>query len=183
APNNWNPSVPQVYEGIFTGVPFNGGLNAATVAGNYSSVGNPYPSAIDADDFILANPGVSTLYFWNNNHNAGNNYAVCSLGNCVAAAGGGNTPNGIIAAGQGFVILTNDPSVNFDNSMRISQSAFFFKTDETEKHRFWLNLSGEEDPGYNQILISYMSGATNGIDNQLEGKLFGYEGSALYSLI
>src|SRR5690606_13932280 len=36
---------------------------------------------------------------------------------------------------------------------------------------------------YNQILISYKTGATNAIDPQLDAKLFGYDGSALYNLI
>ncbi len=183
SPNNFNSSVPAVYEGIFTGIPFNGDLSVATVAGNYTSIGNPYPSNIHADDFISANPGISTLYFWNNNHSAGNNYATCTLGNCVAAAGGGSIPDGIISVGQGFIVTTSDVSVNFDNSMRTNDDADFFKVDQTERHRFWLNLNGDESQAYNQILVSYMDGATNGIDNQMDGRLFGYEGSALYNLI
>src|SRR5690606_38657263 len=132
---------------------------------------------------ITANPGISTLYFWNNNHSAGNNYAACSLGNCVAAAGGGNTPNGIISAGQGFIVATNGNAVNFNNSMRTDASAYFFKVDESENHRIRLNLNGHEQENYNQILISYKTGATNAIDPQLDAKLFGYDGSALYNLI
>jgi len=183
SPNNFDTTVPTVYNGTFTGVPFNSGLNVTTVANDYTSIGNPYPSNIDADDFISSNPEVSTLYFWNNNHSAGNSYATCTYGNCVAAAGGGNTPNGFISTGQGFIVATTGTSVNFDNSMRTENNATFIKTYDTERHRFWLNLNGENEERYNQMLVSYMDGATNGIDNQIDGKLFGYEGSAIYSLI
>jgi len=183
SPNNFNSTVPAVYNGIFTGVPFNGSLTVPTAAENYTSIGNPYPSNIDADAFIDANPEISTLYFWNNNYSAGNNYATCTWGNCVAAAGGGSIPNGIISTGQGFIVATSGASVNFDNSMRTNDNSNFFKVDETEKHRFWLNLNDDENHGYNQILVSYMTGATNGIDNQMDGRLFGYEGSAIYNLI
>ena len=183
SPNNFDSTVPAVYEGIFTGVPFNGDLSVPTVANNYTSIGNPYPSNIEAYYFIYTNPEVSTLYFWNNNHDAGNNYATCTLGNCVAASGGGNLPNGIISAGQGFIVATSGTSVNFNNLMRTDDTAVFSKTDETEKHRFWLNLNDDESNGYNQILVSYMDEATNGIDNRIDAPLFGYEGSALYNLI
>jgi|GEM_PF-1508566 len=183
SPNNFDAVTPAVYNGLFTGVPFNGDLSVATVAGSYTSVGNPYPSSIDANDFISSNPEISTLYFWNNNYSAGNNYATCVLNNCVAAAGGGNIPNGVISIGQGFIVATSGASVNFHNSMRTNDNANFFKVEEAERHRFWLNLNDDENHGYNQILISYMTEATNGIDDQVDGKLFGYEGSALYNWI
>ncbi len=183
APNNWTPDTPVSYNGVFTGVPFNGNLSVGTHMDNYTSVGNPYPSNINTNNFISANPGISTLYFWNNNHSAGNNYATCVFNNCVAATGGGNIPDGIITVGQGFIVYTTSNSVNFSNDMRINNAGAFFKTDETEIHRIWLNLSDDQDQGYNQILVGYMTGATNSIDNQIDGKLFGYEGSALYNII
>ena len=66
--------------------------------------------------------------------------------------------------------------------MRVNDSGIFFKVDELESHRFWLNLDGEQER-FNQILVGYVSGATHEIDGQIDGKLFGYEGSALFSLI
>lgn len=56
--------------GIFVGVP-NNGNQSITVAGGETSnlIGNPYPSAIDADTFLSANAAAidGTLYFWTHN--------------------------------------------------------------------------------------------------------------------
>ena len=46
----------------------------------------------------------------------------------------------------------------------------------------WLNLS-DSAINYNQILVGYMSNATMGADHQIDAKLFGYSGNAIYSLI
>src|SRR5690606_34040890 len=51
-----------------------------------------------------------------------------------------------------------------------------------EKHRFWLNLS-EENNVFNQMLVSYNGESTNGEDFGIDAKMFDYSGSALYSLI
>src|SRR5690606_32441792 len=66
SPNDSDADVPSVYSGEFIGVPFSGDLSVATVPDNYTSVGNPYPSNIDADLLFSMNPGLNTLYFWNN---------------------------------------------------------------------------------------------------------------------
>src|SRR5690606_13233375 len=146
APNNWSATEPEPYIGVFTGVPNNGNIVAATYTGNYTSIGNPYPSNITLDEFFTVNPGINAVYFWNNNHSAGNNYAACTNGiGCVAAAGGGNTPGGIITPGQGFIVHTDHSSVTFTNEMRTGDNGTFFKVDELESHRFWLNLNGENE--------------------------------------
>ena len=184
APNNWSATTAEPYIGTFTGVPNNGNINATTHVGNFTSIGNPYPSNITVNALYAANTGINTLYLWNNNYSSGNNYATCTNGvGCAAATGGGNTPNGVITVGQGFIVHTDDASVAFNNSMRVNSNGIFFKVDELESHRFWLNLNGEEEEKFNQILIGYVSEATNGVDNQIDGKMFNYEGSALYSLV
>src|SRR5690606_3962718 len=147
APNNWDESTPTAFPGSFVGTPNNGAINIAAFAGNYTSVGNPYPSNIDADIMMNVNSGISSFYFWVNTdlvneEYVGNNYAVYTeLGG--TSADEGSTPSGIIAVGQGFIVETSDASVNFDNSMRTSDATDFFKVDDVEKHRFWLNLYNE----------------------------------------
>lgn len=184
SPNNFSSTDEVPYTGVFTGVPNNGNVNVATHANNYTSIGNPYPSNISINTLYAANTGINTLYLWNNNYSSGNNYATCTNGmGCTAATGGGNTPNGVITVGQGFIVHTDDASVAFNNSMRVGSNGIFFKVDELESHRFWLNLNGEEEEKFNQILIGYVSEATNGVDNQIDGKMFNYSGSALYSLV
>src|SRR5690606_26506327 len=67
-------------------------------------------------------------------------------------------------------------------AMRLTSSGMFFRQMESDIHRYWLNLSIEET-ALNQILIGYMEGATYGVDNQIDGVMFGYEGNAIYSII
>lgn len=184
APNNYHATNEVVYEGAFTGIPNNGNIGVATHPMQYNSIGNPYPSNIDADLLFSGNPGIGALYFWNNTGVPGSNYSTCTVGNCVAANGGVNSvePNGIITVGQGFIVETMNNSVNFTNSMRVPNAGIFSKND-SEKHRIWLNLNNEENQGLNQILVGYISGATNNIDHQIDGKLFETSTSALYNII
>ena len=51
---------------VFTGKPNNGTISTPITIGNDALLGNPYPSAIDANEFILDNlSSISgTLYFW-----------------------------------------------------------------------------------------------------------------------
>src|SRR5690606_31379720 len=92
-------------------------------------------------------------------------------------------PTGIVSAGQGFIVSNNDSSVTFNNEMRTSAPTEFFRIDELEKHRFWLNLSDENNQGLSQILIGYIENATNGFDRQMDAHQFGYEGPSIYSLL
>src|SRR5690606_8217386 len=93
SPNNFDASVPAVYEGVFTGIPFNGDLSVTTVANNYTSLGNPYPSNLDADLLFAANSEtLQTLYFWVNTpivdgQYVGNNYATYNLSGGVSNIG------------------------------------------------------------------------------------------------
>lgn len=186
--------------GNFKGIPQNGNLtynfSNAAGAGVYQSIGNPYPSNISRADFHAANPQVGSLYFWTNTNApvngsyVGNNYATISRnGDAVKVLSTQDgedslTPNGFIAVGQGFVAETNGTinQVVFDNTMRTSETALFFRTTNLEKHRFWLNLS-KDTQEYNQMLVSYNQEATNEVDFGIDSELFGYTGSALYSLI
>src|SRR5690606_13763873 len=73
APQNYStdPLVVIPFDGEFTGTP-NNGVITIPVAGDesFNLLGNPYPSAIDADEFlaIANNPSLDgTLYFWTHN--------------------------------------------------------------------------------------------------------------------
>src|SRR5690606_27393812 len=148
---------------------------------------------IDAEEFI-ANNDVEFIYFWTNTHapvngsydNQPNNWAYFSAtAGGVSADGGALTPNGIIQPGQGFVakMLSSSESVTFNNTMRTDDtSGLFFRAMNTERHRFWLNLSNEEVV-FNQILVGYMDNATQGVDTGIDAEMFAYERNALYSII
>jgi hypothetical protein len=51
----------------FTGIPNNGSIPITIgVTDSFNLIGNPYPSALDADKFLQENRGVlgGTIYFW-----------------------------------------------------------------------------------------------------------------------
>ncbi|MGO4773713.1 T9SS sorting signal type C domain-containing protein [Flavobacterium sp. W22_SRS_FK3] len=193
-PQNLSATVPEKYEAIFKGIPINGKIT--TTIGNTDSfnlIGNPYPSALDADTFLTDNLDVikGTLYFWTHNTPFANkytsdDYAVYNLlggvGTRPSLASGKNEtlPEGKIAAAQSFFIQSvTAGEVKFENGMRIiEQNSSFFKPVKiakknkiTEKTRIWLNLTNDEN-AFKQLLIGYIEGATNGYDLAFDGETF-----------
>jgi hypothetical protein len=201
APNTF-PTVPQTWEGVFTGIPNNGNIpfTLETSGTGYNLVGNPYPSPIDAASFISGNPNIGgSLYFYahtltmgtNGLFPTGTNYAVWNASGSTAATSGTSgvpsfLPNGTIKVGQGFIVkATSSGTVNFNNGMRINntQNQFFRNATPLERHRLWLNLSNTSGIDYNQIMVGYIEGATMGFDTNFDALAFGNSGSALASKI
>jgi len=201
APNTF-PTVPQTWEGVFTGIPNNGNIpfTLETSGTGYNLVGNPYPSPIDAASFISGNPNIGgSLYFYahtltmgtNGLFPTGTNYAVWNASGSTAATSGTSgvpsfLPNGTIKVGQGFIVkATSSGTVNFNNGMRINntQNQFFRNATPLERHRLWLNLSNTSGIDYNQIMVGYIEGATMGFDTNFDASAFGNSGSALASKI
>jgi len=113
-PGTGSPSEQQNY--VFKGKPNNGTIHLTLNEDNDYLVGNPYPSAMDADQFIRDNgPKVSnnqqplisgTLYFWEhwggNSHSVSDyqgGYATYNLSGGVGAASFGTLSSTISAAG------------------------------------------------------------------------------------
>lgn len=131
---------------VFTGKPNNGNINLTINAGNDYLVGNPYASAIDAQQFILDNGPAGTgsingtLYFWEHwgggSHNLAQyqgGYAMYNLsGGTFTASYGTNDPNvgtggtptklpgRYIAVSQGFFVVASPTggTINFNNGQR-----------------------------------------------------------------
>lgn len=131
----------------FNGKPNDGDYSLNISPNKEYLVGNPYPSAIDADLFIAENAGRidGTLYYWHHwgtdthvyaNYSAG--YAMYNLsGSGTGTAStlhpdftGGSGPGGLaftpqqeIAVGQGFIVRADNGAsggvVNFKNNQRI----------------------------------------------------------------
>ncbi|MDM1072857.1 hypothetical protein HX001_10195 [Empedobacter brevis] len=174
-----------IHNGAFLGVPFNGNVTVPVqfTANGYNLVGNPYASNINVEKFLLANENVNSLYFWTHQFPVGsseyaNNYAAFNV------VGGVIPDLSNISVGQGFIVGLSQatPTVNFNNAMRTSQDAFFYKNSIAEKNRVWLSLS-KESKTISQILLAYMDGATNDADNQIDAKVMQRGSSAIYSLI
>lgn len=195
----WNhPTAPAVFAGTFTGVPNNGTIPQATTSGLYYAVGNPYPSTIDANTFISNNnignnpatPG-DGLYFWRKTNNANqttnpsSSYATYTTAGGVKSGGDSLNivPNGVIQIGEGFIVKATSTSLQFNNGQRVANNADqFLRNANIERHRIWLNLS-DSVSNVNQMMVSYMTGATQGIDAAIDGRFFGDTPTALNSIV
>ena len=187
---NDHPTTPTLWTGTFTGTPNNGNVNLVVANGTYNAIGNPYPSTINADTFITYNTITEALYFWRKTNNA----AATSYATYTKAGGAGTTsantgdsngiiPNGIIQVGQGFITKATSTSLQFTNAMRtIDNQNQFLRTKEIEKNRIWLNLSKDGVP-VNQMMVAYMTGATQDIDPAIDGRYINDSQTALNSLI
>ncbi|MFD1601433.1 T9SS sorting signal type C domain-containing protein [Flavobacterium artemisiae] len=175
----------QVYDAVFTGVPNNGTISAGTVSGKWNLIGNPYPSAFDAEDFIKLNltlNGVETgaLYFWTHKalpsgavagdakyNYTSDDYAVFNLSGGTVTIPSAEPVDSFIGSGQAFFLKpTGTNSVTFTNAMRDQNNSQFFKTAKTskiEKNRLWLNFTNAQG-AFKQALVGYIEGATNSID-------------------
>lgn len=123
---------------VFEGKPNNGIIELPINAGNASLVGNPYPSAIDANQFIADNTHLDgALYFWE--HYGGGShilkeyqggYATYNLsGGAPAVASVGvdqvngtatKIPAQFVPVGQGFYVKANsNGDVTFNNGQRV----------------------------------------------------------------
>jgi hypothetical protein len=182
-------SYPNTYTASFNGSTFNNGDISITLGfssdgdadNDWNLLGNPYPSAIDADTFIADNVNIGgTLYFWTHNtadsvgDNTQDDYVLWNGTGSTGSCTGCIAPTGNIASGQGFFAQAlASGSAIFTNSMRISGSNDHFykgqkQTSTTiEENRIWLNLTGEQK--FSQLLIGFMDDATDGFDRLFDG--------------
>ena len=175
-------------------------LNATATDDDFNLVGNPYPSALNADDFIRANTlplaainKISgTLYFWSHKDDiqpfttnpgplgynfTSNDYATYTLLGGVgtsSSATGSSRPNGSIASGQGFFVESEAPSgtaLSFSNTMRGRANLNNqFYKTNTQKDRIWLNLENTDNM-FSQQLIGYVPESSLDYDNSIDGQV------------
>jgi len=142
----------------FVGKPNNGTITTTVAAGNLNLTGNPYPSALDSSNFLLANTTTTTgtLYFWehassNNTHNLVNYQGGYSVRNLVGGTGptapaginglGTSTkiPGRYVPVGQGFFMVgsATGGNITFNNNQRLfikednAASTYMFKNTNT----------------------------------------------------
>ncbi|MDP5198212.1 GEVED domain-containing protein [Flavobacterium sp. DG2-3] len=186
APQNFDLVTPSTFEGVFVGVPNNGDVTVTTVPNKLNLIGNPYPSAVDAEELILnTNKDVlGSIYLWTHNQPpqiapGTNTYKYLSsdfiVYNGVGTTRVNNDPvnpadefNGNIAAGQSFFASPTVSEIYFNNDLRrgSSENTQFYKTAKTskiQKNRLWLNIANTQG-AFKQMLIGYIDGATNSND-------------------
>lgn len=203
------------------GVPRNGDVNLNLSRGTDSAddnddwnlLGNPYPSAISAMDFLTANSnlegfvnlwthGVQPLqtepdpfYENNNGFNYDEDDYITANGTSTTCSPNDNTIcfDGFIAAGQSFMVNTIDGgasstiNVSFTNAMRrrdYDNSNFFRSSNPEEKHRIWLDLGLSDQDNAERIVLGYVPFATLGEDRLYDAEWIGDEsGQRFYSII
>ncbi len=186
-----------VFNSEFFGIPNNGTITTPILksgTNDLNLIGNPYPSAIDADTFLnynsVANGGVlaGTMYFWTHNTPiTANNYAYNDYASYNLTGGVGTIaqsspclgcnnaiPNGKVAAGQSFFIQgVGNGVATFTNAMRFGTNTQFFKNSTTinqqmEKSRLWLTISNNSG-SYKEMLLGYIPEASNDFDTAFDG--------------
>ncbi len=158
---------------VFVGKPNNGTITLPVTANNLVLCGNPYPSALDAVQFIKdnisgsnANPGSSasldgTLYFWQQGSDNGSHvlasytgrYASMNLLGSVTGVvpsginglGGGSysAPKQYIPVGQGFFVQANTTGGN----ITFKNSQRIFKTEDDTNSTYLLRTSEPQADG------------------------------------
>lgn len=202
APNSYsidasNPASYQKFTGNFIGKPNNGTISIPVSGSDtvnvWNLLGNPYPSALNADLFLDANIGISdsdtnnavvggTLYFWTHNtpfastttfNYSASDYASWNgVGSTTTAAAAstpnGNAnlgaPNGKIAAGQAFFIKgTANGNAVFNNDMRVKGENMQFFRPSAVNNSNYALTTGKH-----RIWLN-LEGATQGFSQTLVG--------------
>lgn len=98
------PTPPGLLEVTFVGVPNNGHYEIDAIADRSYLLGNPYPSALDADTFLTDNEDIldGTLYFWTHNTEIQD------------ATNIGTNPDGSPKAGSGAYAYTSDDYASYN---------------------------------------------------------------------
>ncbi|WP_100614984.1 proprotein convertase P-domain-containing protein [Confluentibacter citreus] len=148
-------------EYIFRGIPNDGTYNIPVTAGTDFLTGNPYPSALNANQFITDNLSVidGSLYFWesfttNNSHYLSDyegGYAARNLLLAIPAVADNSgltsglgvpakpAPTPFINVGQGFfTTITNSGTLTFTNAQRAFAreslgATVYYKTNNTKE--------------------------------------------------
>ena len=173
-------------------------INGTGAAGDddWNLLGNPYPSAIDADKFFTTNTTtiVGAIYYWKHGTvlNATQSDYInggYTVYNAMGAAGGiGGTvgqDNGAqyIPSGQAFFVeAKTNTDVVFSNTDRaIGNNTTFYRVAENT-NRIWLNLIDQENAAVSQQLIAFYNQASDAKDDQYDAHLLG-SGMLFYSLL
>jgi len=200
APQSFSATERTIFEGVFKGIPNNGKIKIELIATDkFYLVGNPYPCAINADDFLRENAPKTkgALYFWTHNtppiitipgtntyRYTINDFAVYNLLGGVGTRSALNlgvsndAPDGTIASGQAFFVKSNETGyLEFNNSMRVrDKNTSFYRPARVselktinEKHRFWLNIRNNGNE-FKQLLLGYATGASNSLDSNYDAE-------------
>ncbi len=172
---------------VYFGAPNNGEYLLPINTGEQSLIGNPYPSAIDANRFINDNLLLfDTLYFWVDGGSTSHaltdylgGYALYNLTggitpsiaspliNGIGTAGNITEPSQYIQIGQGFFVdAYGSGNITFSNSQRTFavESAMEPRQDEASSNQY-IRLGYEDPEGFHrQLLLGFLSNSNADIN-------------------
>lgn len=152
--------------------------NTNSPSGTPNVYANPYPSAIDADQFIQDN-GLNALYFWEHLTPPSviipgqglkfdmDDVSTRNFGGGTAANNDDpmNVPTNVISTGQGFAIkAVTQGTVSFTNDMRLTTGNSTLRSNEEQVDRLWLHIESDVFELANNMMIGFNPQATAGID-------------------
>lgn len=229
-PSTFNNATPQLFSTQFTGIfntgivtpdiergsytdtagypsPTNPSVMVTNLDDNLNLIGNPYPSAIRALDFLNENTNIEgAVRIWTHGYlpdesfddpfygDYAYNYDINDyiVYNGTGTTSGPSGFNGYIAAGQGFFVIMNDGSatteqVTFKNSMRniAYDNNQFYRTANNiqgEEFKIWLDLVPEEGAAI-RTLLGYVEGATYEKDRLFDAYLKEDAGTSFYTIV
>ncbi|RSK41681.1 InlB B-repeat-containing protein [Mangrovimonas spongiae] len=201
---NFNNGVP--FNGYFT-VDVSRGDDATSDDDDWNLIGNPYPSAIDAYEFLTNATNSAVLdgfvNLWTHGtlpdaaivdpfyDDFGANYTASDYIPYNALGSGAGPGQTVIAAGQSFMVNmldgnTTTEQIEFRNNMRgtaFDNSQFYRQSSasqtQSDRHRIWLDII-HNNQSLGRILLGYNANATAGRDRLYDAIT---DNQKLYSLI
>ncbi|MHA7843915.1 MAG: T9SS type A sorting domain-containing protein [Winogradskyella sp.] len=198
---------------VFYGDANNGDYSFGINSGESALLGNPYPSALDAQQFLTDNASVvDALYFWvdggSNSHYLTDylgGYAIRNLtggvtpsvaSSLISGIGNSGTvtpPSQYVSVGQGFFVqASNSGTIQFNNAQRIfktesaSETTFYRNNESSADTNKYLRIGYEDPEGFHrQLLLGFMpsSGANENYNQGYDAKINGLRDDDLFFVI
>lgn len=198
---------------VFYGNPNNGDYTFSITTGESALLGNPYPSALDAEQFLTDNASiVDALYFWvdggSNSHYLTDylgGYAIRNLtggvtpsvaSSLISGIGNSGTvtpPSQYVSVGQGFFVqASSSGTIQFNNAQRIfktesaSETTFYRNNESSADTNKYLRIGYEDPEGFHrQLLLGFMSssGANENYNQGYDAQINGLRDDDLFFVI
>ena len=147
-----------------------------------SVLSNPYPSGIQIQLFLDANPQIDAVYLWEHNTAPASNIpspyvnkynmedvsTINSTG-FLPAPTGAVDPNGVLSTSQGFGVFASAAgTATFNNSMRVATGNTTLRNSPIAKDRLWINVTSSAYNGSGNTLVAFIQDATQGVDHKYD---------------
>lgn len=198
---------------VFYGEPNNGDYTFNINGGESALLGNPYPSALDADQFLTDNSSVvDALYFWVDGGSTSHylteylgGYGVKNLTGGtppsvaspliygIGTAGSVTSPTQYVAVGQGFFVqASSNGTIQFNNAQRAyktessTETNFYRQNDNTSDLKKYIRIGYENPEGFHrQLLLGFLPNTVANLDYNMgyDAKMFDLRDDDVYFII